>query len=240
MVDEELMRCIFRRIFIVFFIVCIYQKPSKEHYRKYYGRLDSSSQLMKVLALILLLVFVPVSLASTYTLGSHQVSFNVSEPYNSIAKLDPPTYNPNLNSWLYTLNMTNDSNHFLLIQVHELPNADYGRTWPGKYAEYTGQALKDLGVGGHKSSTMDFKGYPAYQFSYPGQNILKDGRSTYAPENKCMDYQIDERTVVQVWAIGDNVPYQEVLDTIKVIEAPAKPTEYAPYISSSAGNSTSE
>ena len=204
-------------------------------HRKSYGKFGSLLPLMKILALIMLLMLIPMSAASTYTLGSHQVSFNVSEPYNSSAKIDLPTYYPDLNSWLYTLNMTNDSGHFLLVQVLELSDADYGRTWISTFADTTAQTVKDLGVGGYKSSTMDFKGYPAYQFSYPGQNVLKDGRSIHAPEDRCIIYQIDERTVVQVFAIGDNIPYQEILDTIEVIEAPEKPTKYAPYISPTNG-----
>jgi hypothetical protein len=44
-----------------------------------------------------------------------------------------------------------------------------------------------------------------------------------------LNYEIDEKTLVHVVAFGDGVPYQEILDTIAVTEAPLKPTKYAPY-----------
>jgi len=196
---------------------------------------------MKVLALILLLMLIPLTSASTYTLGSHQVSFNVSEPYNSSAKLDPPTYVADSNTWWYTLNMTNDSEHYLRVSVLELSYADYSRAWPSiNFGESAKQYIKDRGIGGYKSSTMDFKGYPAYQYSLPEQKIVNDIGFIRILENLGTVYQIDERTVVQVFAVGVTVQYQEILDTIEVIDAPTKPTKYAPYISSNAGNSTSE
>lgn len=240
MVDEELMRCIFRRIFIVFFIVCIYQKSSKEHYRKYYGRLDSSSQLMKVLALILLLMLIPLTSASTYTLGSHQVSFELNETNNYTAKIDPPMHLVSSSSWLYKLTLMNDTSNFITISVDELSFADYSREWIPTYAELTAKNRKKMGIGGYKSSTMDFKGYPAYQDSLPAQTVMMNGESISYFTARSLTYQIDERTVVGVTSIGENEVYQEILDTIEVTDAPIKPTQYAPYISSSAGNSTSE
>jgi len=195
---------------------------------------------MKILALILLLAFISTSAASTYTLGSHQVSFNVSEPYNSSAKLNPPTYLADTNTWWYTLNMTNDSEHYILVNVLELPYADYSRAWPSAFGDSAKEYIKDRGIGGYKSSTMDFKGYPAYQYSHPEQKIVNDVGFVRILENLGTVYQIDERTVVQVFAVGVTVQYQEILDTIEVTDAPTKPTKYTPYINSNAGNSTSE
>ena len=116
---------------------------------------------MKILALIMLLVILPMSTASTYTLGSHQVSFNVSEPYNSSAKLDPPTYFSDTNSWIYTLNLTKDSQHAIIVHVFELSSPDYGRIWPSEFGKVRAQYIKENGIGGYKFSTMDFNGYPA-------------------------------------------------------------------------------
>jgi hypothetical protein len=45
-----------------------------------------------------------------------------------------------------------------------------------------------------------------------------------------LSYMIDERTLVGLIAEGDNVPYQEILDSINITKAPEKPTKYAPYI----------
>jgi hypothetical protein len=170
--------------------------------------------------------------AKTYHLGSHNVSFNVSEPYNSSAKLDTPSYNlSQSNDWTYTLNMTVDSQHTIKIMVNELSIPDYGRTWPRQFAATRQSWVKANGIGGYKSSTMDFKGYPAYQESYPAQkNYLADGNSILRPKHYALNYEIDERTVVHVLAFGE-VPYQEILDTIEVTEAPTKPTKYAPYTS---------
>jgi hypothetical protein len=192
---------------------------------------------MKILALIMLLVLLPISTASTYTLGSHQVSFNVNETYNYTAKINPPMHSANSNDWLYTLDLTNDTPGIVTISVDELSFADYGRKWTTTYAEIRAQSIKDNGIGGYKSSTMDFKGYPAYQGSYPAQSVWLNG--DFIDYSACQElaYQIDERTIAGVRSIGDNVPYQEVLDSIEVIEAPKKPTKYAPYIiSNKAGN----
>jgi hypothetical protein len=186
---------------------------------------------MEKLLLILLLIL-PTATGSSYVLGSHQVNFNVSEPYNSSAKLDTPTYNMSgPNSWMYTLNMTADSQHILKVMVLELAIPDYGRTWPGSFAEMRANSIEEDGIGGYKSSTMDFKGYPAYQESYPAQKTyLADGNFIERLSHYGLNYEIDERTVVHVVAFGDNVPYQEILDTIAVTEAPTRPTKYAPYV----------
>ena len=186
---------------------------------------------MKILALIMFLALLPLTSASTYTLGSHQVSFNVSEPYSSSAKIDTPSYNSDLDSWCYILKMENDSHHSITVSVLELSIADYGRTIPSIVGNSLTQQIKYDGIGGHKSSTMDFKGYPAYQDSYPTQKNLVEGVYIENVESHTLVYEIDERTVVTVVTIGDNVPYQEILDTIEVTEAPTKPTKYAPYIS---------
>jgi len=187
---------------------------------------------MKLLALVLLIVLMPLSTASTYTLGSHQVSFNVSEPYNSSAKIDPPTYDSDANVWWYTLNMTNNSEHYMLIHILEFSYADYSRAWPSIFGDLAEQYIKDRGIGGYKSSTMDFKGYPAYQYSHPEQNTVNDVKIIKRLQNLGTVYQIDERTAVNVFAVGVSVQYQEILDTIEVIDAPEKPTKYAPYINS--------
>lgn len=200
----------------------------------------SINSLMKILALILLLMLIPLTLASTYTLGSHQVSFNVSEPYNSSARLDKPFYLPD-KSWAYTLNMT-DGSKVIEVIILELSKPDYSRTWTNTYGELRALDIEESGIGGYKSSTMDFKGYPAYQESYPAQTTfdIDVGKPRDWPKRYGLLYEIDEKTIVEVHAIGDNIPYQEILDTIEVTDAPIKPTKYAPYISSSAGNSTSE
>jgi len=211
-----------------------------EHiHRKPFGKFSLQSH-MKVLSLIMLLMLLPLTTASSYTLGSHQVSFNVSEPYNSAARLDPPTYMPDSNCWLYTLNMTTDTQHAIMIYVLELSYADYGRTWPGDFARVRAQFIKDKGIGGYKSSTMDFGGYPAYQESFPAQTDMVNGKFIPQLETHGFAYETDERTVVQVLASGDNVPYQEILNTIEVTDAPKKPAKYAPYIGPIDGNGSSQ
>ena len=183
-------------------------------------------------------MFLPLTTASLYTLGSHQVSFNVSEPFNSSAKLDPPLYSSE-GSWTYTLNMTTDSQHGIMVKVDEFSFADYGRIWPSIFASLRAQSIKDLGIGGYKYSTMDFRGYPAYQDSYPAQIDLVSGKLIEQLETRYLAYEIDERTVVIVLAVGDNVPYQEILNTIEVTDAQKKPAKYAPYIGPIDGNGSS-
>lgn len=187
--------------------------------------------LMKILLLILLLIL-PTAAGGTYTLGSHQVSFNVSEPYNSSAKLDTPYYNLSAsNDWTYVLNMTVDSRHSIKVLVNELTVPDYGRTWTSSFAASRSDWIKANGIGGYKASTLDFKGYPAYQESYPAQTIYPtDGRFVEYLQHNNLDYEIDEKTIVHVLSVGDNVPYQEILDTIEVTDAPKTPTKYAPYV----------
>jgi len=180
---------------------------------------------IKNVVLIVFLTLLPLTSASTYTMGSHLVSFNVSEPYNSTAKLDPPTYISDSNCWMYNLNMTLDAQHYIMIYVLELSNVDYGHTWLDFFAESRAKSIKENGIGGYKFSTMDFKGYPAYQESFPAQTDSVNGTYITRPEQHGLAYENDERTVVQMLANGDDVPYQEILDTIEVTEVPTKPTK---------------
>ncbi len=179
--------------------------------------------------LIILLTLLPLASANTYTLGSYQVSFNVSEPYNSSAMFDIPFHLPD-DSWAYTLNMT-DGSKIIEVIILELSKPDYSRTWTNIYGQLRAQDIEKFGIGGHKSSTMDFKGYPAYQESFPAQTTSVDGNLRRWPNSNSLLYELNERTIVEVHAQGDDVPYQEVLDTIEVVEAITKPTKYAPYIS---------
>jgi hypothetical protein len=189
------------------------------------------SDKIKGITLIMFLALLPQISASTYTLGSHQVSFNVSEMYNSSAKIDPPTYIPESTSWMYTLSMTPDTLHGIQITLVELPSADISGNWIGIFADNRIEQTKRDGIGGYKFSTMDFKGYPAYQDSYPAQSVGKAGELTDHSAFQSLAYEPDEWTVVGITAIGDNVPFQEILDTIKVTEAPTTPTKYPPYTS---------
>ena len=179
------------------------------------------------------LALLPLTFASTYTIGSHQVSFNVSEPYNSSAKIDPPIHVPEGDSWMYNLNMTTDQQHGIIITVIELPLPDSSGRWLSTVENLRTKEAQEDGVGGYKSSTMDFEGYHAFQESFPAQTVSTTSGSKQFLETCTLMYQLDERTVVTVVAMGNkiNVPYQEILDTIKVTEAPTKPTKYAPYIS---------
>ena len=188
------------------------------------------SDRIKYVILIMFLTLLPLSCASTYILGSHQVSFNVSEPYSSSAKIDPPTYMSSSDCWIYDLNMTIDTQHSIFIRVNELSSPDYGFKWIKNWVELRAQDVKDEGIGGYKFSSMDFRGYPAYQGSNPAQIVAINGESIPRLEKHELAYQIDERTIVLVYVLGTGMPYQEIFDTIEVTEAPTKPTKYAPYI----------
>jgi len=194
---------------------------------------------MKILALFMLLVLLPISTASTYTLGSHQESFNVSEPYNSSAKIGLPTYVPEGDSWMYKLEMAPNDEDLITITVIELPpNGVSSGGWLKTFISSHLKLLQEIGIGDHKYSTMDFRGYSAYQESFPAQTVSTTNGSAQYPASRALTYALDERTVVTVVAMGDkiNVPYQEILDTIEVTEASTKPTKYAPYISTTNGN----
>jgi len=175
---------------------------------------------VEIVALIMFLALIPITCASSMVLGHHQVTFNVSEPYNSSAKLDTPYYNLSAsNDWTYVLNMTVDSQHALKIMVNELTIPDFDRTWPNDFAVTRQDWIKTNGIGGYKSSTMDFKGYPTYQESYPAQKIYHDdGTFVMYLQHNSLNYEPDEKTVVHIIAVGDNVPYQEVLESIKVVD----------------------
>jgi hypothetical protein len=188
---------------------------------------------IKGVILIMFLALLPLTCASTYIVGSHQVSFNVSEPYNSSAKIDPPIHVPEGGDcWMYNLNMTPDQQHDIIITVIELPSDSSGR-WLSLEEDSRQKEIQEDGIGGYKSSTMDFEGYRAFQESFPAQTVSKIAGNKQFFETHTLMFQFDERTIVTVVTMGDkiNVPYQEILDTIKVTEAPTKPTKYAPYIS---------
>jgi hypothetical protein len=186
---------------------------------------------MKTLLLILLIIL-PTATAGTYPLGSHQVSFDVSEPYNSSAKIDPPTHVPEGESWMYNLEMTPDEEHIIQITVVELPSTRSSDQWLKSVINSKLQQVQEIGIGGHKYSTMDFRGYPAYQESFPAQIVSTTNGSAQYPASHALMYAFDERTAVAIVAMGDEVdtPYQEILDTIEVADAPKKPTKYAPYV----------
>ena len=185
--------------------------------------------------ILIMFLLLPLTCASTYTIGSHQESFNVSEPYNSSAKIGLPTFVPEGDSWIYNLEMAAPDDEYLItITVIELPpNGVSSDGWLKTFINSKLEQVQKIGLGGHKYSTMDFKGYPAYQESFPAQIVSTTNGSAKYPASHALTYALDDRTVVAVIAMGDDLdaPYQEILDTIEVIEAPTKPTKYAPYIS---------
>ena len=72
--------------------------------------------------ILIMFLLLPLTCASTYTIGSHHVSFNVSEPYNSSAKIGLPTFVPEGDSWIYNLEMAAPDDEYLItITVIELP-----------------------------------------------------------------------------------------------------------------------
>jgi|GEM_PF-3494825 len=189
---------------------------------------------MRLLSIfILAFLLMAPALAETYTLGSHQVSFNLTTP--SVITMNPPSHLADSDSWLYTLNISNQKSYLTTIYILELsftdPNFNWIKSWPASEAE----RMKKEGIGGYKYSTMDFQGYPAYEESFPEQEVIGVGAPHIAPECHALAYQIDDRTVAEVLAFGTGAPYREILDTIQVSDAPKKPTKYAPYIGPIAG-----
>jgi len=179
----------------------------------------------KIMALIMFLALLPLTCACSYVLGFHLVSFNVSEPYNSSAKIGLPTYVPEGDSWMYNLEMTAPDDEYLIkITVIELPSSgvsssDFLKTFINSKLKQ----VQEIGLGDHKYSTMDFRGYSAYQESFPAQIVSTTHGSAQYPESHALAYALDDKTVVTVTAMGDNLsaPYQEILDTIEVTKVPA-------------------
>lgn len=181
---------------------------------------------IKNVVLMVFLTLLPLASASTYTMGSHLVSFNVSEPYNSSAKIGLPTYVPEGDSWMYNLEMASADNMSLIkITVIELPsNGVSSSGWLKTFISSKLNQVQEIGLGDHKHSTMDFRGYSAYQESFPAQIVSTTNGSAQYPASHALTYALDERTVVAVVAIGNEddivTPYQEILDTIEVTKVP--------------------
>jgi len=173
--------------------------------------------------MITFLALLPLVCAGTYTLGSHQVSFNISEPYNSSAEVALPTFVPEGDSWMYNLEMMPDDDHLIKITVIEFPsNGVSSGDWLKKFENGHLKDMQEWVIGGHKYSTMDFKGYPAYQESFPTQIVSTTKGSAQYPTSHALTYALDEKTVVAIVAIGNDLetPYQDIIDTIEVIGAP--------------------
>lgn len=181
---------------------------------------------IKGVILIMFLALSSLTCASTYVLGSHQISFNISEPYNSSAKIAPPTHVPEGESWIYNLEMVPDEEHIIKITVVELPpNGVSSAGWLKTFINSHLQDMQEIGIGDHKYSTMDFRKYPAYQDSFPAQIVSTTNGSAQYPASHALTYALDERTVVAVIGMGDDLdaPYQEIIDTIEVTKVPTSP-----------------
>lgn len=179
------------------------------------------SDKIKGIILIMFLALLPLTCAGSYILGSHQVSFNVSEPYNSSAEIGLPTYVPEGDSWMYNLEMAPDNKSPIKITVIELPpNGVSSDGWLKTFINSHLQDVHEIGIGNHKYSTMDFREYSAYQESFPAQIVSTTNGSAQYPASHALTYGLDERTVVTVVAMGNEsdivTPYQEILDTIEV------------------------
>lgn len=184
--------------------------------------------IFKVFTFIMFIALLPLTCASSYVLGSHSISFNVSEPYNSSAKIGIPTYAPEGNSWMYNLEMKPDDKDLITITVIELPpNGVSSGEWLKTFISSHLEKLQEIGIGNHKYSTMDFRQYSAYQESFPAQIVSTTNGSAQYPASRALTYAFDERTVVTVVAMGDEgnivTPYQEILNTIEVTKVPASP-----------------
>jgi hypothetical protein len=181
----------------------------------------------KIIAIIIFLALLPLTCASSYVLGSHQLSFNASEPYNSTAKIGLPTHVPEGDSWMYNLEMASADNISLIdITVIELPpNGVSSSGWLKTFMNSHLRKMDEIGIGNLKYSTMDFRRYSAYQESFPAQIVSTTNGSAQYPASHALTYALDERTVVTVVAMGNEddiiTPYQEILDTIEVTKVPA-------------------
>jgi hypothetical protein len=181
---------------------------------------------MKRTLLVLILTLLPLTSASTYTLGNHEVSFNLSQ--NFTADLQVPVVTAGGKEYDFNIN---GSDGFAILSVIEL-----------KYPNYAGQLLQnqmdndikqinEVGFEDVKYASTTFRGYNAFEKSVPAQKVWKDGGIVgISSDYRTLFYQIDEWTYMGIQVNDNKTMYQELLDTIQVTRAPEKAVSHESYV----------
>jgi hypothetical protein len=165
---------------------------------------------------LLLLIFTEMGSAETYQLGSHNVSLNLSIPFNYTN--EPPMYNADSNKWSYVMKITPSTGGFATITVDEMSIPDYSDAPIRKFAENVNDYYKEVGIGDMKYGLTTYRAHNAFEYSYPAQQAWKDGKITGTyPEFYCLRYHLDELTEVMVQTVNTGeVVFNEILDSLNV------------------------
>jgi len=86
--------------------------------------------------------------AETHQMGSHNVSLNLSVPFNYTN--EPPMYNADSNKWSYVMKITPNTGGFATITVDEGSIPDYSDAPIRKFAESVNDYYKEVGIGDMK------------------------------------------------------------------------------------------
>jgi hypothetical protein len=168
------------------------------------------------IAIVMTLILVGIGSAETYSLGSHNVSLNLSVPFNCTN--EPPMYNADSNKWSYVMKITPSTGGFAIITLDEMSIPDYSDASIRKFAESVNDYCKEIGIGDMKYGMTTYREHDAFEYSYPAQKTWKDDKITGVyPEFYCLRYHLDELTDVMVQTVNTGeVVYSEILGFLNV------------------------
>lgn len=180
-------------------------------------------KIMALLMLLIITLLIPLFLiaaasANTYTLGSHNISINISVPADYT--IQTPMYQSKIDAWWYTMSIAPKTGGKITIAIEEnsmpLRTSSIIQDWSAM--QY--QIMKERGVGGYKYGIISYKGHDAVEDYYPAQSIFQGGKILKTlPERHALFYLIDELTVVIVEA--DNTGealYRETVDSMTITD----------------------
>lgn len=167
------------------------------------------------IAIMAIFILAGIGSAETYQLGSHEIKFNLSVPFNYT--FDVPIYYSNFVGWQYSLNITPSTSGFLMVSVVELaaPQPD---SIIQDIAEYRIRGTKNFGLGGYKYRTVAYQGHDAFEEYFPSQKVYKEGQiSSPGPDIYRLNYMLDPQTFIMISSHGANEGlYYEILESLNV------------------------
>jgi len=120
------------------------------------------------MAIAAILILAAIGSAESYQLGSHEINFNLSVPFNYT--LDVPIYYSNFVGWQYSLNITPSTSGFLVVSIVELA-ASQPDSIIQNIAEERINGAKNFGLGGYKYEKTTYRGHDAFEEYFPSQKV---------------------------------------------------------------------
>ena len=166
----------------------------------------------QILILLTLFLLASTTLGETYTLGSHQVSFNLSE--NFTAKMEVPFVMTGGKE--YNMEIIISSGN-IVLSLFELKYPDYAGDTLKKHRDIAIKTINDNGFEDAQYAFTKFRNYNAFELSLPAQQVWRNGSvNAYSTDYRELGYQIDEWTCIGIRVDNNETAYREMLDSIQV------------------------